>query len=104
MIFADVLRRGAFRKLAKWLFGGLVVVLRAGRGQLGCQLGFKMAWKGQVEPKMAKVGPKMGPRGLQKLFCVDYLLRVVWFWAHLGPILGYLGPSLALPGGAKGAS
>ena len=38
----------------------------------------------------------MGPRGLQELSWEFGPLFGAPFWAHLGPILGYLGPSLAL--------
>ena len=48
--------------------------------------------------------PKMGPRGLQELSCQILSLRVAFFWAHLGPTLGYLGPSLALRWGSRRAS
>ena len=64
----------------------------------------KLVGKGQVEPLMARIGPKMGPRGLQELSWEILTLRVAPFWAHLGPILGYLGPSLALLGGSRRAS
>ena len=42
MFLADVQRQRAFRKLGKWLFGGLVVGLKLRRQQLGCHLGFKL--------------------------------------------------------------
>ena len=45
----------------------------------------------------------MGPRGLQELSCGILSLFVAPFWAHLGPILDYLGPSLALLGGVQEA-
>ena len=41
----------------------------------------------------------MGPRGLQELSWEFGPLFGGPFWAHLGLILGYLGPSLALLGG-----
>ena len=44
----------------------------------------------------------MGPRGLQGLSWEMLPLCVAPFWAHLGPILGSLGPSLALLGGPGG--
>ena len=44
----------------------------------------------------------MGPRGLQELSWEFLSLRGAPFWAHLGPILGYLGPSVALLGGPGG--
>ena len=58
-----------------------------------------LVWTGQVEPEVARVGPKMGPRRLQNISCRILSLCGAAFWAHLGPILGYLGASLALLGG-----
>ena len=55
--------------------------------------------EGQVEPTMAKVGPKMVPRGPPELSCPIYPLCGGPLWAHLGPILGYLGPVLGGLGG-----
>ena len=48
--------------------------------------------------------PKMGPRGLQELSWEILSLFGAPFWAHLGLILGYLGPSLALLGWSRRAS
>ena len=48
--------------------------------------------------------PKMGPRGLQELSCRILPLFVAPFWAHLEPILGHLGPSLAPLVGSRRAS
>ena len=49
--------------------------------------------KGHVEPLMARIGPKMGPRGLQELSCRILPLFVAPFWAHLGLSWALLGPS-----------
>ena len=48
MFLADFRRQRAFRKLGKWLFGGLVVGLKARRQQLGCHVGFKLGSARQV--------------------------------------------------------
>ena len=61
-----------------------------------------LVWMGQVEPEVAQVGPKMDPRRLQNISCRIFPLMVATFWDHLGPILGYLGASLALLGGPGG--
>ena len=58
-----------------------------------------LVWMGQVEPEVAQVGPKMDPRRLQNISCRIFPLMVATFWDHLGPILGYLGASLAFLGG-----
>ena len=68
-----------------------------GKNSLEGRLASRLARKGQVEPEVAQVGPKMGPRGLQELSCRILSLFLAPFWAHLGPILGpswpFLGPS-----------
>ena len=46
----------------------------------------------------------MGPRGLQELSCRILSLFLAPFWAHLEPILGHLGPSLAPLVGSRRAS
>ena len=71
---------------------------------LEAMLASRVVQEAQVEPKMAKYGPEMGPRGLPGLSCQFVLLYVAPFWAHLGSTLGYLGPSLARPGGSRRAS
>ena len=48
--------------------------------------------------------PIIGPRRLQELSCRMLSLCGAPFWAHLWPILGYLGASLALLGGSRTAS
>ena len=45
---ADSWRQQAFRKLAKWLLGGLVVGLKLRRQPLGCQVSFELVSKRQV--------------------------------------------------------
>ena len=77
MVFADFSGQVAFRKAATWLFGGLAVGLQPCREQLGCQVGFKIGLEG---PSWAEVGPKMGPRGLQKLSCRILSLIAAPFW------------------------
>ena len=46
-------------------------------------------------------GPKGGPKRALGIILRDFAAAL---WAHLGLILGYLGPSLALLGGSRGAS
>ena len=46
MILVDLEGQETTRKLAKWPFGGLVVVLRAPRKRLGWQIGFKIGLGG----------------------------------------------------------
>ena len=55
MFLVDFRRQGAFRKLAKWLLGGLVASLKARKEQLGCHLGFKMGLEG---PSRAQDGQR----------------------------------------------
>ena len=45
-VLADFVGQETTRKLAKWPFGGLVVVLRAPRKRLGWQIGFKIGLEG----------------------------------------------------------
>ena len=62
--------------------------------------------RGHLEASLGLEGlrwPKMGPRGLPELSWELGSLRGAPFWAHLGPILGYLGPSLALLRGSRRA-
>ena len=63
-----------------------------------------LVWTGQVEPEVARVGPKMGPKRLQNISCRIFPLFFTTFWDDLGTILGYLGASLALLGGSRRAS
>ena len=55
----DLSGQGAFRKLAKCPFGSHVVVLRARRGQLGCQVGFKMGLKRPSRAQRCNTKAKM---------------------------------------------
>ena len=55
MFLAEFRKQKAFKKLAKWLLGGLVVSLKARREQLGCHLGFKMGLEG---PSRAQDGQR----------------------------------------------
>ena len=55
MFLADFRRQRAFRKLAKWLLGGLVVGFKLRRQPLGCHVGFKMGLKG---PSRAQDGQR----------------------------------------------
>ena len=64
----------------------------------------RFAGEGHVEPTMAKVGPKMGPRGLPELSWELRSLSLTPFGARLGPVLGYLGLGrldLGVQGGQK---
>ena len=46
LILVDLGGQETIRKLAKWPFGGLVVVLRVSRKRLGWQIGFRMGLEG----------------------------------------------------------
>ena len=66
----------ALRKLAKWPFGGLLVVLRACRQQLGWHVGFKI---GLERPGSSEVGPNLAPTWLQEGSRQDLPLRGVFY-------------------------
>ena len=80
--------------------------------ELACQEQLEGGWVGKLETitqlcktKIMFLGPrcpKMGPRGLQEVSWEFGSLFVGPFWAHLGPILGYLGPSWPFSGGPGG--
>ena len=44
MLLVECWRQGAIRRLAKWLFGGLVVGLNASEEQVECKVGFKIGF------------------------------------------------------------
>ena len=48
MFLAEFWRQRAFRKLAKWQFGGLVAALMFGREQLAGDVGFRMGLRVQI--------------------------------------------------------
>ena len=79
------------------------MVLRAGRGQLGCQFGFKMGLKGQVEPEIPTVGPgwaqKDSELGLVPI--TRYVAQV--FKPILNPSWAILGQAWPFPREPKGA-
>ena len=47
-LLVDFWKQRAFRKLAKWLFGGLVVGWKPCRERLGCHVGFELGSTRQV--------------------------------------------------------
>ena len=63
MFFADFWRQRAFRRLAKWLFGVLVVGLKVSRKQVECHVGFKIGFQG---PKRAQDGQRWSRETVRK--------------------------------------
>ena len=72
MFLADFRRQRAFRKLAKWLLGGLVVSLKARREQLGCHLGVKMGLEG---PSRAQDGQRWPQERARKVTALNDKIR-----------------------------
>ena len=61
MLLAAVWRQEAFRKFAKWLFGGPVVAVMPGREQLEGHVGFNRSSKGPSWPQDGQRWSQDGP-------------------------------------------
>ena len=113
MFLADFWRQRAFRRLAKWLFGGVFVGLKVRRKQLGCHVGFKIGSEG---PSCAQDGQRWPQERVRKgttlidklqggggIILPDFAVARRPFlgssWAHLGLSWALRDPSWGVPEG-----